>query len=75
MCERPETTEPVVVSGSCRTDTRHGDAACGLWGQDPCSPRRIPPLQLTAKWFAGPMRILGEWASNELPTRDCHGLR
>ena len=38
-------------------------------------PRRVPPLQLIAKWFAGPVGILGERASNELPTRDGHGLR
>jgi hypothetical protein len=37
--------------------------------------RRVPPLQSISKWFAGTVGILGEWASNELPTRDGHCLR
>ena len=35
-------------------------------------PRRIPPLQLTAKWLSDTVGILRERASYEFPTRDSH---
>jgi len=34
------------------------------------SPRRVPPLQLTAKWLAHAKWILRQRTSNELPTCD-----
>jgi hypothetical protein len=37
-------------------------------------PRRVPPLQLIAKWSADSVRILRERASNEFPTCDGHCL-
>lgn len=38
------------------------------------APRRVPPLQLTAKRPAYPLRSLGERTANELPARYGHCL-
>jgi hypothetical protein len=70
-------SSPISVASMRNVDDADNDSFVENLVDHPesASPRRVPPLQLTAKWFADAMRILRERTSNELPTcdGDCFG--